>query len=69
MDGDFQMQNISSTFKKRKQTNLETADAMFKDAFLVKKARFSHLHPELSEQELVRMTAVYFKKLNEDKSR
>lgn len=69
MDGDFQMQSISSPSKKRKQTNLETANAMFKDAFLVKKARFSHLHPELSEQELIRMTAAYFKKLNEEKSR
>lgn len=62
------MQNLSS-FKKRKQTNLETADAMFKDAFLVKKARFSHLYPELSEPELVKMTAAYFKKLNEEKSK
>ncbi len=63
------MQNISSPLKKRKQTNLETADAMFKDAFTVKKARFSHLNPELSEQELIKMTAAYFKKLNEEKSK
>ena len=54
---------------KRRQTNLETADAMFKDAFLVKKARFSHLHPELSEPELLKMTAAYFRKLNEEKSK
>lgn len=51
--------------KKRKQTNLETADQMFKDAFLVKKTRFSHLHPELSDEALQRMTAEYFRKLNE----
>lgn len=61
------MQNTSPPpLKKRKQTNLETADAMFKDAFIVKKARFSHLHPELSEAELTKMTATYFKKLNEE---
>lgn len=50
---------------KRKQTKLEMADQMFKDAFLVKKTRFSHLHPELSDEELNKMTANYFKKLNE----
>lgn len=50
--------------KKRKQTNLETADQMFKDAFLVKKTRFSHLYPELSDAELHLMTAQYFKNLN-----
>ena len=51
--------------QKRKQTKLEMADQMFKDAFLVKKTRFSHLHPELSDDELSKMTANYFKKLNE----
>jgi hypothetical protein len=54
---------------KRKWTNLEIADQMFKDAFLVKKTRFSHLHPELSSEELHQMTVEYFKKLNEEKSR
>lgn len=54
---------------KRKWTNLEIADQMFKDAFLVKKTRFSHLHPHLSDKELQKMTAEYFKRLNEDKSR
>ncbi len=54
---------------KRRQTNLETADAMFKDAFLVKMARFSHQNPKLSEAELIKMTAAYFKKLNEEKSK
>ena len=52
---------------RRKWTNLEIADQMFKDAFLVKKTRFSHLHPGLSDKELERMTADYFRKLNEEK--
>ena len=52
----------------KRPTNLEMADQMFKDAFLVKKTRFSHLHPELSEKELHQMTAAYFRKLNEEKS-
>jgi len=53
--------------KIKRPTNLELADQMFKDAFLVKKTRFSHLHPELSDEELNKMTAEYFKKLNEEK--
>ncbi len=52
--------------KHHKPTNLEMADQMFKDAFLVKKTRFSHLHPELSDKELSKMTADYFRKLNEE---
>ncbi len=63
------LENNSLPLKKRKQTNLETADAMFKDAFIVKKARFSHLYPELSDLELMKLTAAYFKKLNEVKSK
>ena len=54
--------------KNPKPTRLEMADQMFKDAFLVKKTRFSHLHPELSEAELQKMTVDYFKKLNREKS-
>lgn len=54
--------------EKKKQTNLETADQMWKDAFLVKKTRFSHLHPELSDEQLHKMTIEYFKKLNEEKT-
>jgi hypothetical protein len=49
--------------RKPRVTNLEMANQMFKDAFLVKKTRFSHLHPELSEQELHKMTAEYFRNL------
>jgi hypothetical protein len=52
----------------RKPTSVEIADQMFKDAFLVKKTRFSHLHPELSDEELHKMTAEYFRKLNEEKT-
>jgi len=54
--------------EKKKQSNLETADQMWKDAFLIKKTRFSHLHPELSEKQLHKMTVEYFKKLNEEKT-
>jgi hypothetical protein len=58
----------SRTLRPKTQTNLETANQMFIDAFLVKKTRFSHLHPELSEAELLKMTAAYFRALNERKS-
>ena len=52
---------------RKKPTNLEMADQMFKDAFLVKKTRFSHLHPHLSNEELHKLTVEYFRKLNEEK--
>ncbi len=52
--------------KKSKPTRLEMADQMFKDAFLIKKTRFSHLHPNLTEKELTKMTADYFRNLNEE---
>ncbi|HPI39561.1 MAG TPA: hypothetical protein PLJ21_02075 [Pseudobdellovibrionaceae bacterium] len=52
---------------KRKWTSLEIADQMFKDAFLVKKTRFSHLHPNLTNEELQKKTIEYFKKLNQEK--
>ena len=54
---------------KPKLTKLEIANQMFKDAFKVKKARFSYLHPELNEKELEKMTAEYFKKLNTEKDK
>lgn len=62
-------ESLKKTSSKRKWTNLELADQMFKDAFLVKKTRFFHIHPELSEEELQKMTAEYFRRLNEEKSR
>jgi hypothetical protein len=55
--------------KAQKPNNLEIADQMFKDAFLVKKTRFSHLHPTLSQEELHKMTIAYFRRLNSDGSK
>lgn len=52
----------------KKQTALETADQMFKDAFLIIKTRFHKQHPNLSEEALNQMTADYFKKLNLERS-
>ena len=51
---------------KKKWSNLEIANQMFKDAFAVKKMRFSHLHPELSEKDLHKMTVDYFRNLPDD---
>lgn len=45
------------------------ANQMFKDAFLVKKTHFSHLHPELSDEELHKMTAEYFRNLPDDEGK
>lgn len=50
----------------QRPTNLEMANQMFKDAFLVKKTRFSKLHPELSDEELHKMTIEYFRNLPDD---
>ncbi len=61
---------MSSSSKKselKRPTNLELANQMFKDAFIVKKTRFSHLNPHLTDDELHKMTAEYFRKLNEEK--
>ena len=52
----------------RKQTSLETANEMWKDAFLIKKTRFATENPGLSDEELTKMTAAYFRKLSERKS-
>lgn len=60
-------ESLKNVGPKRKWTSLELADQMFKDAFLVKKTRFSHLYPDLSDEELQKMTANYFRKLNEEK--
>lgn len=45
------------------------ANQMFKDAFLVKKTRFSYLHPELSDEELHKMTIEYFRNLPDDEGK
>ena len=59
-------ESLKTSRLKRKWTNLEMANQMFKDAFLVKKTRFSHLHPELSDEELHKMTIEYFRNLPDD---
>lgn len=45
------------------------ANQMFKDAFLVKKTRFSHLHPEFSDEQLHKMTIEYFRNLRDDEGK
>ena len=57
------MIKIGFKFPKRKQTNLETDNAMFKEAFMVKKTKFAKENPTLSETEINKMTAEYFKSL------
>lgn len=52
---------------KRKQSSLETANEMFKDAFAMKRMRFAEANPDLSEEELNKKTAEYFRKLSEKK--
>ena len=53
--------------KPRRQYSLETANEMYKDAFLVKKTRFALQHPSLSDEQLNKMTALYFRKIAEAK--
>jgi hypothetical protein len=48
---------------------METANEMWKNAFLVKRTRFARENPGLSEAELNQMTANYFRKLSESKVR
>ena len=62
-------ESLKPSPSKRKWTNLEIADQMFKDAFLVKKTRFSHLHPKLSDEELHKMTVKYFRNLPDDEGK
>ena len=49
----------------QRQTSLETANEMFKTAFAVKKTQFLSQNPELSDAEITKKTAEYFKKLSE----
>lgn len=60
---------LKSSGKKSRPSNLEMANQMFKDAFLVKKTRFSKLHPELSEEKVQRMTVDYFRNLPDDEGK
>ncbi len=55
--------------EKKKWSNLEIANQMFKEAFLVKKMRLSHLRPELSEEDLHKMTIEYFRNLPDDEGK
>lgn len=48
----------------KKQTNLETANQMWKDAFAVKKMKFQIENPSLSQKEVHNITIDYFKSLN-----
>ncbi len=50
--------------KNRRQTSLETANQMYKDAFLIIKTRMARAHPTLAEAELQKLTASYFINLN-----
>lgn len=45
------------------------ANQMFKEAFLVKKTRFSKLHPELFDEELHKMTIEYFRNMPDDEGK
>ena len=54
---------------KRKSTNLEMANTMFKEAFLVKRTRFAKENPHLSEFEIDKMTANYFRNLPDDEGK
>lgn len=47
------------------QSSLETANEMFKAAFQVKKSRIKTLNPELSDEDLNKKTALYFRNLSE----
>ncbi|MCB0411377.1 MAG: hypothetical protein KDD22_02555, partial [Bdellovibrionales bacterium] len=67
--GGVMSESLKSLHLKRKWTNLEIANQMFKEAFLVKKTRFSHLHPELSDEELHKMTIEYFRNLPDDEGK
>ena len=56
---------------KERQTSLETANEMYKAAFLMKKERFAKENPQLSEKELLEFTSAYFRnlhKVNHDRS-
>jgi len=50
--------------EKMKQTSLETANEMYKDAFKIKMHTFAEKNPHLSEKELQAMTADYFRSLH-----
>ena len=57
------MKPANINLKIQRQASLTTANEMFKTAFAVKKMRFSILHPHLSELELTKFTAQYFRNM------
>ncbi|OGQ34151.1 MAG: hypothetical protein A3F16_06140 [Deltaproteobacteria bacterium RIFCSPHIGHO2_12_FULL_43_9] len=52
---------------RQKQSNIETANEMYKFAFDVKKEQFSKQYPNLLEEELVQMTSQFLRESNEKK--
>lgn len=52
---------------RKKQSSLETANEMFKNAFQVKKMKFRQENLKLTDEELNVMTADYFKKMHKVK--
>ncbi len=52
--------------QKPKYTNLEMANQMFKDAWLVKHTFFQKKFPNLTTEEVNKMTAQYFANLKDD---
>lgn len=52
---------------RKRQSNLETANEMYKAAFIIKKGRFAQMNTNFSEKELLEKTAEYFRQLNERK--
>ena len=50
-----------------RQAVLETANEMYKQAFLVKRTRLAVANSAMSDAELDRMTVLYFSKLKEKK--
>lgn len=56
--------NPSQIQKPKKLSSLELADQMWKDAFLVKKTKFALANPLMTEAEILKLTANYFKNLH-----
>lgn len=59
------MANVRVKESAKKQSSLETANEIFKMAFLIKKAKFSSSDPNLTDSQLNQKTALYFRKISE----
>jgi len=55
---------VEPTKNKKRPTNLEMANAMYKDAFVMKKERIRVLFPKLTEDEIHEKTLEYFRSLH-----